>query len=79
MSEQLGKSLLSSKDSIEYVQRNRIKVVRDQASPMIADISTSCTVKSRAVDQSTIEFWNFLAKGQSTEASNFPFICRLKI
>ena len=66
MSEQLGTSLLSSKDSIEYVQRNRIKVVRDQASPMIADISKSCTVKSRAVDQSTIEFWNFLAKGQST-------------
>ena len=24
------------------------------------------TVKSRAVDQSTIQFWNFLAKGHST-------------
>ena len=25
-----------------------------------------CTVKSRAVDRSTIQFWNFLAKGHST-------------
>ena len=30
------------------------------------------TVKSEAVDRS--EFWNFLAKGHSTLASNFPFI-----
>jgi hypothetical protein len=25
-----------------------------------------CTVESRAVDRSTIQFWNFLAKGHST-------------
>ena len=37
------------------------------------------TVKSRAVDRSTIQFWNFWAKGHSTKASNFPFINSRKI
>ena len=30
------------------------------------------TVMSRAVDRSTNQFWNFLAKGHSIYASNFP-------
>ena len=38
-----------------------------------------CTVKSREVDWSTIQFWTLLAKGHSTEPSNFPFIRSLKI
>ena len=37
------------------------------------------TVKSRAVDLSTIQFWTFLAKGHSTQASKFPFINSLKM
>ena len=37
------------------------------------------TVKSRAVDRSTIQLWTLLAKGHITQASNFPFINSLKI
>ena len=37
------------------------------------------TVKSRAVDRSTIQFWTFLAKVHSTQESNFHFINSLKI
>ena len=37
------------------------------------------TVKSRAVDRSTIQFWTLLAKGHSTQGSNFPFIKSQKI
>ena len=32
-----------------------------------------------AVDRSTIQFWNFWAKGHSTQGSNFPFIKSQKI
>ena len=37
------------------------------------------TIKSRAVDWSTIQFWTLLDKGHSTQASKFPFINSLKI
>ena len=33
---------------------------------LIARADNINTVKSRAVDRSTIQFWNFLAKGHST-------------
>ena len=33
-----------------------------------------CTVKSRALDRSTIQFWTLWAKDHSTYASNFPII-----
>ena len=37
------------------------------------------TVKTQAVDPSTIQFWNFWAKGHSTKVSNFSSISLLKI
>ena len=37
------------------------------------------TVKLRAVDWSTIQFWKFFAKGFSAYATNFPFINILKM
>ena len=45
---------------------------------MVVFIKKLSTVKLRAVDWSTIQFWSLLAKGHSTEASNFPFINSLK-
>ena len=37
------------------------------------------TIKSLAVDLSTIQFWTFLSKVQTTYTFNFPFINSLKI
>ena len=44
----------------------------------LPDDSLTITVKLQAVDWSTIQFWNFWAKGYSTEGSNFPFKSLLK-
>ena len=37
------------------------------------------TIKFKAVDQSTIQFWTLLATGDSAKASNYPIIKSLKI
>ena len=48
----------------------RLKYLEQSKSPgtTVPSIEKSLvhTVKSRAVDRSTIQFWNFLAKGHST-------------
>ena len=36
-------------------------------------------LKSRVIDRSTIQIWNFLGKGQSTWVSHFPCISLLKM
>ena len=41
----------------------------------MAVANKTITVKLRAVDRSTIQFWNFLAKGHSTH----PIICTIQI
>ena len=60
-------ALVFSQDIFEtFMPESGLKIETPKAASLKIAGAFLHTVKSRAVDQSTIQFWNFMAKGHST-------------